>query len=118
MVSKKSINSYLIYPNSSIQDIIEKMKENEILILVDKFKKPLGFITKDYLKKLDYNDIDLEKIAYKTIVTIKGDEDPIDLLNLMVRNKLKFLVKTDNGKIKDIITARDVLRQIEKEIDF
>ncbi|AWR96824.1 CBS domain-containing protein [Acidianus sulfidivorans JP7] len=118
MSSKKSLDSYLISENSSLEEVIKKMKYNEFLILVDKFKKPLGFITRDYLKKIDNKQFNLEKIACKTILTIRGDEEPIELLNLMIKNKIRFLIRTQYGKIKEIITIKDVLKQVEEQTKF
>lgn len=104
----------VITSGSSITDAADKMIKNDVdsLLVIEK-GKPIGIVTdkdivKAVAKKLDPL-LDVKSIMTKTIITINGDEDILEILNTMLNNEIRHLVIRRNGDVVGTITRRDII---------
>ncbi len=104
----------VITSGSSITDAGDKMIKNDVdsLLVIEK-GKPIGIVTdKDIVKAVAKKHdplLDVKSIMTKTIITINGDEDILEILNTMLNNELRHLVIRRNGDVVGTITRRDII---------
>jgi len=107
--------------NLTLNDALNEMNNSgiNVLIVTNKHGKPIGLVTKEDIIKARSNGISMsehiDSIMRKTIITITGKEDPLELLNLMVRNNLDYLVVVnDKGIVNGIISINDIFKTVKK----
>ncbi|ARM75317.1 CBS domain-containing protein [Acidianus manzaensis] len=122
MSSEVKIKNYVIInERATVEDALNVMERNDYnsLVVIDDNERPVGIIT--YEKAVKYRNsknITIDKLMDKTIVTISGKEDPLDLFIMMMRNKINIVVETDkHGRVKKIITLRDIFNIIQKKAE-
>ncbi len=109
--------------NLSLSDALNEINKSgyNVSIVVDKHGKPVGIVTKEVIIKARSNgismDTSLHSIMRKTIITITGKEDPLELLNLMIKNNLDYLVIVNNkGVPTGLVSVEDVFNTLKKLI--
>ncbi|AWR93837.1 CBS domain-containing protein [Acidianus brierleyi] len=107
--------------NLTLNDALNEMNNSgiNVLIVTNKHGKPIGLVTKEDIIKARSNGISMsehiDSIMRKTIITITGKEDPLELLNLMIRNNLDYLVVVnDKGIVNGIISINDIFKTVKK----
>ncbi len=102
-------------PNINLREASKVMAEMNIgSIVVAENDKPIGIVTStDILKALSENknvdEVQVKDIMSKPVITIDPSKKIEDAVDLMVKNKIKRLVVTENEKIVGIITASDIV---------
>ena len=104
-----------------MRDLIELMNVNQkgvVVVLED--DHPEGIITERDVVGILYRGVCLDekvdKYARKDLVTAKGDRTIGYALNLMIDNKIRRLIITDDsGKFDGIVTHQDLLKYLEED---
>ncbi len=83
-------------------------------LVITKENKLLGIVTSTDILKCIAEDKDVEKttvemIMSKPVITIDPDKKIEEAVDVMLKNKIKRLVVTENEKIIGIITASDII---------
>ncbi|AWR96807.1 CBS domain-containing protein [Acidianus sulfidivorans JP7] len=113
-----SKNSQIIRWRDTVSTALHIMNayNYNVLVVVDDNEKPLGTISLENILKHKDENLTVDKVMDKTIVTITGKEDPLDLFVMMMKNKLNVVVETDkNGRLKKIITLKDIFRIVQEK---
>ena len=106
----------IIRPDRSVREAAEIMSAHRIgslVILSD--SKLVGILTErnimDHIvsKSRNSDEIKVEEIMTKEVVTISPEEDIEDAAELMTEKKIKKLPVIENGKLVGIITASDLI---------
>ena len=85
-------------------------------LIVTQTDKPVGIITeRDILKKVvatcrDVRHVRASDIMSKNLKTADPEMDLVKAANLMIRNEIKRLPVTDDGRLVGIVTFTDLLR--------
>jgi CBS domain-containing protein len=92
--------------------VMTQYKIGSLIVLKD--DKIVGIMTesdivKSVSKDLDLDSTVLEEVMSKKIVTIDPEKTIEDAVDLMVKNKIKKVPVVEQGKIKGIITASDIV---------
>lgn len=92
--------------------VMSKYKIGSLIIVKD--DKIEGIITDtDIIKALaqeaDVNTTSMEDIMSKKVITVDPEQTIEDTVDLMVKHKIKRLPVVEEGKIKGIITASDII---------
>lgn len=107
-------------PDSSIDEIIELMKEEEIrhVPILEK-NKPVGIISdrdlklfqnKEWAKKLTAVDVMIQNP-----VIVKGNESLKNVVKIMEEKRIgSVMIENQNGELKGIFTIIDALNVLEK----
>ncbi|AWR95707.1 CBS domain-containing protein [Acidianus brierleyi] len=114
MLKKQTL---MIDTNSSIADAASEMIRNNInSLLVAEKGKLVGIVTDKDIVKAVANKLDpssnIQKIMTRTVITINGDEDVLEVLDTMLNNEIRHLVIRKNGNIVGTITRRDIISYI------
>ncbi|MDW7649878.1 MAG: DUF294 nucleotidyltransferase-like domain-containing protein [Bacillota bacterium] len=104
-------------PDDDITTVAKLMTTSGVssLIVIDEINRPLGIITEkdlvgkvlargDFMKRLRASDIMTARL-----LTVAPEAFYYEALLVMVRNKVKHLVVTDNKKLLGIVTIRDLI---------
>ncbi|MEM5882227.1 MAG: CBS domain-containing protein [Candidatus Aenigmatarchaeota archaeon] len=108
--------------NKNIIDAAKKMKKVSSL-LVKRKGKIYGIITDtDIVKKvvakgLDPKRVKVKQIASTPLITLDENEDVRKASYVMIKNGIKRIVVTRNGKVVGIVTATDIARYIPDYLD-
>lgn len=83
-------------------------------LVITKENKLLGIVTSTDILKCIAEDKDVEQttvemIMSKPVITIEPDKKIEEAVDIMLKNKIKRLVVTENNKIIGIITASDII---------
>ncbi len=92
VMSKYKIGSLVVLEGTEIAGIIT---ERNVLESVAKGMAP--------------EDTKISDIMTRKVVTIKPDENIENAVNLMIENKIKKLPVVEDGKLKGIVTASDIV---------
>ncbi|KHT50163.1 CBS domain-containing protein [Vibrio sinaloensis] len=113
-------------PDMSLSAALEKVLDSRYLggpVINDK-KEVIGFLSGqdllDKLIKVSYYCQDTHIVSdcmHSEVLSVKSDTSIIELAEMMTVGKPKVYPVIDNGKLVGIITRRDVLRAIGKNID-
>ncbi len=116
LVSKKPV---VCSPYTSIRDAAIKMELNGVgsIVVVDDSLRPLGILTsKDFRTFIIYGKSHQEKVsAYMTSPVVAVDySTPVFEAHLeLLKRGINHLVVTENGKVRGVITANDILTLFE-----
>jgi len=110
--------------NYKIKDALELMRKgntNFLLVVNDK-NEIVGIVTQRVITRaLGGNanlDTKIADIMIKTVITISGNEELLDVFILMAKNNVNHLVVTDpKGKAVGVVSLRDVLYAIQRECE-
>ncbi|CAK4068913.1 MULTISPECIES: CBS domain-containing protein [Vibrio] len=113
-------------PDMSLSAALEKVLDSRYLggpVINDK-KEVIGFLSGqdllDKLIKVSYYCQDTHIVSdcmHSEVLSVTSDTSIIELAEMMTVGKPKVYPVIDNGKLVGIITRRDVLRAIGKNID-
>lgn len=102
-------------PDATIREASKVMNDYKIgSLIVMKDNDLAGIITASDIiravaKDMDVNDAKLEDVMSKTVVTIDPEDTIEEAVDVMLKNKIKRLPVVENGKIKGIITATNIM---------
>ncbi len=107
--------------NVSLRELVELMNINQkgvVVVLQD--DRPTGILTERDIVEILFREVSLdekvEKHAIKNLVTTGGDKTIGYAMNLMMDNKIRRIIITDEqGRFKGIVTHQDLLRYIEED---
>ncbi len=114
-------NDLCIQGSASLRDLIELMNVNQKgVVVVLEEDHPEGIITERDVVGILYRGVSLDetadKYARKDLVTAKGDRTIGYALNLMINNKIRRLIITDDsGEFYGIVTHQDLLKYLEED---
>ena len=102
--------------NSSAYDAAKKMILNDVgSLLVMDGKILRGIITqRTFLKKIvlkgkNPHEIKVSNIMEKNLIVAKEDDDLFDIIQIMRKKGIRRIPVVENGKLKGIVTQKDVL---------
>jgi predicted transcriptional regulator len=129
MEVREAMNKGIISIGPDIRPIeaFEKMYKEGVrrLFVMDKAENPVGVIT--YLDLVGMlgtikprttisNDLKIDNIMSKDIITISVEDQIEDAANLMLRADVSGLLVLENGKPVGVITKTDICRLVAAEI--
>ncbi|MQL56539.1 CBS domain-containing protein [Acidianus ambivalens] len=88
------------------------------VIVVTEGNKIIGYLTSDEIGKAN-DEERLKDIIKKgrSVLTITGKEDPLEILNLMVRSHIDYLIIVDEkGRVKGALSIDDALENVKRMI--
>ncbi|BBL46963.1 CBS domain-containing protein [Metallosphaera sedula] len=97
--------------------VLERMKrENKSIALVVGENGVVGSLSRERIERAlsKGHDVPVREIMSSNILTVTGNEDCLDLLSLIVKNKLDCVVVMRGKKVDGVITLHDVLYTIQK----
>ncbi|MCG3109297.1 hypothetical protein L3N51_01587 [Metallosphaera sp. J1] len=98
-------------------DVLRLMKsEDKRVALVTGEKGIVGSVTREKIERALSmgHDVQVKEIMSANVITVSGNEDYLDLLTLIVKNKLDCVVVMRGRKVEGVITLGDVLYTIQK----
>jgi CBS domain-containing protein len=110
------INPLIVKPNTTVQEVATKMRDNGIGNCIVVLKQPIGIITEsDIIKKvvaknLLASDIIVEKIMSSPIIVIAPDSPLEEAMKTMGKCNIRRLPVVEKGKLIGIITHKDISR--------
>jgi len=127
MLVKEAMNKGVktIRPSDTVKNAAQIMNENRIgsLVVVSGTGEVVGIITeRDILTDIvaeskNAEDVKIEEIMTKNIITISPEKSLEDAADVMTENKIKKLPVVENGKLIGIITATDLISYENKLIE-
>ena len=93
----------------------------EILFIVEKetskAQPPIGYITRESLRKQGDHKIKMSEIYNDDFVSVKQDANMVDVLKIMEENEIRYLpVLDDDGNLIGMITTASILNIITKAV--
>ncbi|BDC18622.1 CBS domain-containing protein [Acidianus sp. HS-5] len=88
------------------------------IVVVTEGNRIIGYLTSDEIQSAD-EDKKLKDIIKKgrSVLTITGKEDPLEILNLMVRSNINYVIIVDEkGKVKGALSVKDALENVKRMI--
>ncbi len=116
LITKKPV---VCSPYTSIRDAAIKMEFNGVgsIVVVDENMKPLGILTsKDFRTFIIHGKSHEEKVsAYMTspVVSVDASKPVFEAHLELLKRGINHLVVTENGRVKGVITANDILTLFE-----
>lgn len=127
MLVKEAMNRNVktIRPGDTVKNAAQLMNENRIgsLVVVSGTGEIVGIMTeRDILADVvaagkNAEDVKIEEIMTKNIITISPEKSLEDAADLMTENKIKKLPVVEGGKLVGIITATDLISYENKLIE-
>ncbi|AWR98492.1 CBS domain-containing protein [Metallosphaera hakonensis] len=107
----------LAEPGNTVRELVENMRrEQKLIALIVDGKSVIGTITVEKLERLLSKGFDgpVVNVMNRNVVTVSGEEDYLDLLSLLLKNKLDCLVVMKKNKVNGVLTLHDILYAIQK----
>lgn len=106
-----------ITSNGTVLDVANKMKENKVasILVKDTSGEIIGVVTESDIvykivaSKENPSKAKVEKIMTKNLLSIEGNESMFKARQIMLDNKIRHLIVTNNGKQIGIVTSKEVL---------
>ncbi len=106
-----------VKPSDTVMKAVKIMNRHHIgSVIVEKDWEALGIVTeRDVLKRVMVRRKNPDKmlcrsIMSKPIISIESRKDVADAVKIMVKNKIKRLAVTKEGRIVGMLTVTDILR--------
>jgi diguanylate cyclase (GGDEF)-like protein len=121
-IVKKTGYLISVSPDSTLKSALKIIAENKIsAVSVIKGKKAVGVITEKDILKLATNKVILEDkvkdYMSSPVVTVSLDTALVDVVEIMnTKNIRRVVVANNEGLAINIITLRDVIRNLEKDV--
>lgn len=105
--------------NDTGKEIAQIMKDNDVssVIVIDEENHPLGIITEQDLahkivaRDFSATEVTAYELSSKPLITLSPENYLYQALILMVKNKIKHLVITENdGTLAGMVTVRDIIK--------
>jgi len=102
-----------IQPNETLDSVKKMMRENEISgIPVIEKNKLIGIITKRDIRFVEDDSLKVKDLMTKKLVTVSKDISRDEAKKILQKNKIeKLLVTAKDGKLKGLITVKDILKK-------
>ncbi len=116
-----------VSPSTTLDNAIKLMGEKDIsyLLVVDKENKnPIGLlnemdiISRGLPKGKKMEEIKVEEVMTKPIITCKSDAYLVDAMRMMARHKIRRLPIVEEGKLIGILTSSDVISVVPELIEI
>ncbi len=121
---RTTVDENMVFPvvtcdqEDDAKQVAEIMRENDVssVVVTDEKDAPIGIITEqDLTYEIVANDVSPKGVKAAELysdhlITLEPGEYMYQALILMIKNKIKHLVVTDNGKLAGILTIRDLIR--------
>jgi CBS domain-containing protein len=111
-----------ITPNETIADAAKIMTSNRVgsLVVVESGDNPKDMVTESDVttvvamgldpKKVKISDLRKKRIKKRSgLITVKPDDNVLDVAKLMVKNGVKRVPVVENGKLKGIVADKEIL---------
>lgn len=111
-----------IESDSTVADAARIMTNNKVgcLVIVENGDEPRDIITESDVttivakgldpKNVKVSDLKAKKLKKRTVlITVKPEDDVLDVAKLMVRNGVKRVPVVENGKLRGIIADKEIL---------
>jgi CBS domain-containing protein len=125
ILQKKGSEVHTIEPEASVLDALRKMGENNIgSLVVVEGDKPVGIFTERDnalrvgMMDINCNDIAMEKVMTKELITITPDHTVNQCMALMTDNHIRHLPVLENGKLAGMISIGDIVKDVIEELEF
>ncbi len=109
-----------IYSNTTISEVTRIMDSKSLgSVLIEEDNKILGIMTeRDILRKIvakgqNPDEMKVNDIMTKDIITIDVHEDSLEASRIMDENGIRRLIVTENGKIVGKVTANSIARNLK-----
>lgn len=86
------------------------------IVVVDSEGRPMGIVTEGDLvarvlaKGLDPSSTTLEQVMSRPLITVRPGDSVVDALRLMSKMKVRHLIVMERGRVKGLVTDRDIVR--------
>ncbi len=114
----------LIEDSYTIKDALDMMRKGNtnFLLVTNKQGEIIGIVTqKLIIRGLSSNaslSDNISKVMSRTIITVNGDEELLDIFVMMVKNNVNYVLVVNNrGSPISVLSLREVLYNIQKECD-
>ncbi|TRM91631.1 hypothetical protein DJ526_06650 [Sulfolobus sp. A20-N-G8] len=114
----------LIEESSTIKDALDMMRKGNtnFLLVTNKQGEIVGIVTQKLIIRGLSSNVSLSdnisKVMSRTIITVNGDEELLDIFVMMVKNNVNYvLVVNNSGRPISVLSLREVLYSIQKECD-
>jgi len=100
-----------------VRELLKRMEEEgKGIAVVMEDRRPVGIVTRRALERALSRGLkgEVKKIMNELIITITGEEDLLDLLTTMIKNKLECFVVMRRGKLIGVVTVDDLFYSIQK----
>ncbi|MET1123897.1 MAG: CBS domain-containing protein, partial [Archaeoglobaceae archaeon] len=104
---------------TSLREAVSEMEFNRVgsIVVVDEEKRPLGILTNADLRRFIVYGGNLEErvSAYmsRPPITVEANRPIFDAYVEFLRRGINHLIVTENGRVRGVITAKDVLSHFE-----
>src|SRR5262249_5768179 len=122
ILRRKGNHVIAVSPNSTVLDALKLMAEKDVsAVLIMEVEKLSGIFTeRDYARKIVLKgktsaDSRIKEVMVSKLVTITGDNDIHDCMQLMTDKVIRHLPVIENGKLLGLISIGDVVRTIIEE---
>jgi CBS domain-containing protein len=119
MLRKKGSEVYSVTSSETVYDALEMMaKHNTGAVLVMSNNVVEGIVSeRDCVRKVDLAGKNAKTTKVSEIMTVKvigveASQDLEECMNLMIDNNIRHLPVYDGGKLKGLISVRDVLKEV------
>jgi CBS domain-containing protein len=117
-------------PDRTVYDVRNVMVKYNIgrVIIVDNHNKALGIITEKDIARFLYqevpnrhlNEIRLDKVMSKNLITVTEEQDVISCAKIMLQNNISSIIvvnnqKNDDGYLKGIFTKTDLVESYARQ---
>ncbi|AOL16444.1 hypothetical protein BFU36_06715 [Sulfolobus sp. A20] len=114
----------LIEDSYTIKDALDMMRKGNtnFLLVTNKQGEIVGIVTQKLIIRGLSSNVSLSdnisKVMSRTIITVNGDEELLDIFVMMVKNNVNYvLVVNNSGRPISVLSLREVLYSIQKECD-
>ncbi|QKR00566.1 CBS domain-containing protein [Metallosphaera tengchongensis] len=109
---------FIVEEGTKVSDLVRELKGRGIdIVLVVRKGTPIGWLSTKNLDSPERLSCEVQEIMNRNIITVNGNEDLLDVLSLMIKNKLDCLLLMKRGKVEGVITVKDVLYAIQKNAE-
>ena len=113
-----SPNPVLAQPSTTVKEAASLMASEDAgcVVVVDGEGRPIGIVTEGDLvsrvvaEGLDPSKTTLEQVMSKPLITVKPGDSVVEALRLMSKMKVRHLVVMEKGRVKGLVTDRDIMR--------
>ena len=111
-------NPITVTPKRNLLQATEKMRDNKVdsLLVIDKERKLLGYITLEYIRKIKEKNTLVEEVMNKEPKCVLGDTNLPELLDKFNNLKMGYLPVSDSeGKLLGLITRSSLISVLSSQ---
>lgn len=111
-------NPITVTPKRNLLQAREKMRDNKVdsLLVIDKQRKLLGYITLEYIRKIKEKNTLVEEVMNKEPKCVLGDTNLPELLDKFNSLKMGYLPVSDSeGKLLGLITRSSLISVLSSQ---